>query len=60
MDDIPVKEVKAYRKAMLEYFEENEKDIVTEIVESKDLQDDLKNMILKAADDFRKIYDSNK
>jgi F-type H+-transporting ATPase subunit alpha len=60
MDDIPVKEVKAYRKAMLEYFEENEKDIVTEIVESKDLHDDLKKMILKAADDFRKIYDSNK
>ncbi len=58
LDDVPVKSVKVYREALLNYFKDNERDIITEIVESKDMSDDLKKRILDAADRFRDQYDN--
>ena len=58
LDDVPVKSVKIYREALLNYFKDNERDIITEIVESKDMSDDLKKRILDAADRFRDQYDN--
>lgn len=45
--------VKEYQKAVLTYFEEEHADIVKEIEEKKDLSEELKAQILKAAEKFR-------
>lgn len=50
---IEKKEVKAYQKAILAYFEEEQDDLVREIETTKDLSDDLKEQILKAARIFK-------
>lgn len=45
--------VKEYQRAVLRFFEEEEKDIIREIEETKDLPDELQQQILKAAERFR-------
>lgn len=47
------KRVKEYQKAILAYFEEEHADIVKEIEKTKDLSEDLKVQIVKAAEKFR-------
>ena len=47
------KRVKEYQKAILAYFEEERADIVKEIEKTKDLSEDLKVQIVKAAEKFR-------
>ncbi len=47
------KRVKEYQKAILTYFEEECKDIVKEIENTKDLSEELQSQILDAAEKFR-------
>lgn len=46
-------QVKVYQKGILAYFEQEHPDIVQEIETRKDLTDDLKTQILKAAGEFK-------
>lgn len=50
---IEKKEIKAYQKAMLAYFEEEQEEIIREIEITKDLSEDLKEQIIKAAKIFK-------
>lgn len=52
--DVPLEKIKAYQGELLEYFEENHNDLMTEIATQKVLDDDLKASILEAIDEFRK------
>lgn len=45
--------IKEYQKAILSYFEEEHADIVKEIEQTKDLSEELKSKILKAAEIFK-------
>ncbi|MCR4901671.1 MAG: F0F1 ATP synthase subunit alpha [Butyrivibrio sp.] len=58
MDDIPVKKVNEFRAAMLRYYEENEKDIITEINGSKNMDEDLKKRIIHAASLYKGRFDN--
>ena len=49
--------VKEYQKAILAYFEEEHGDIVKEIEQVKDLSEDLKEEILRAAEQFRSRWE---
>ena len=49
--------VKEYQKAILAYFEEEHGDIVKEIEQIKDLSEDLKEEILRAAEQFRSRWE---
>ena len=53
--DVPVGEIKKYQSEMLEYFENSYFEIISEIENEKQLSDELRNRILKAVDDFRKV-----
>ncbi|MDE6751889.1 MAG: F0F1 ATP synthase subunit alpha [Eubacterium sp.] len=53
--DVPVGEIKKYQGEMLEYFENSYFEIISEINDNKVLTDELKDKILKAVDDFRKV-----
>ncbi len=53
--DVPVGEIKKYQGEMLEYFENSYFEIMSEINDNKVLTDELKDKILKAVDDFRKV-----
>lgn len=46
-------EIKAYQKALLQFFKEEQEDIVREIERTKDLTQDLKKQILKEAKVFK-------
>ncbi|MBE6720303.1 MAG: F0F1 ATP synthase subunit alpha [Ruminococcaceae bacterium] len=51
--DVPVENIKKYQADMLEYFDEQQLDIISEINETKTLDDDLRERILKAAKAFK-------
>lgn len=54
---VPVDEIKSYQLKMLEYFDTERSDIMSEIESSKVLDDLLKESILDAVDKFSKEYD---
>lgn len=54
--DVPLEKIKAYQGEMLDYFEANHSDLMSEISVQKVLDDDMKASILNAIDDFRKAY----
>ena len=56
MIDIPVDEIGKFRLDMLEYFETNHPEIREEIVTTQDFTDELKEKILSAAEEFKKVY----
>ncbi|MDE6659357.1 MAG: F0F1 ATP synthase subunit alpha [Eubacterium sp.] len=53
--DVPVSEIKKYQGEMLEYFENSYFEIISEINDKKVLTDELKDRILEAVDNFRKV-----
>ncbi|MDE5604426.1 MAG: F0F1 ATP synthase subunit alpha [Eubacterium sp.] len=53
--DVPVHEIKKYQGEMLEYFENSYFEIISEINDKKVLTDELKDKILEAVDNFRKV-----
>ncbi len=53
LDDVAVADVKRFEKEMLEYMEENYKEIKKEIAEKKTLSDDLRKKIDEAIKDFK-------
>lgn len=54
---VPADQIKTYQLKMLEYFDTEHSDIMSEIESSKVLDDSLKESILDAADKFSKEYD---
>ncbi len=54
--EVSVDDIKEYQCRMLAYFDAEHSDIMSEIETLKTLDDDLKASILKAVDDFRKVY----
>ncbi len=56
LDDIPVPELKKCRTSMLAWFRRNCGDLIRELGATKDLSGDLKERILKAADDYLERY----
>lgn len=54
--EVPVDEIKKYQGRLLEYFEQQQSDIMNEIESLKVLDDDLKSNILKAIDTFNNKY----
>ena len=53
--DVPVSEIKKYQGEMLEYFENSYFEIISEVNDKKVLTDELKDKILEAVDNFRKV-----
>jgi F-type H+-transporting ATPase subunit alpha len=56
MIDVKRTEVKDYQMGLLEFFEEKHPEIPAEIVKSKKLEPELKESILRAADEFHDQY----
>ncbi|MGN0362420.1 MAG: F0F1 ATP synthase subunit alpha [Bilifractor sp.] len=57
MINVPVREVKAYQKEMLDFFESEHDDIVSQINKKGQLPDELVTAILAAADQFNAKYE---
>ncbi len=53
--DVPVEEIKDYQSRMLEYFDTEHNDIMSEIESTKILDDDLRESILTAIDSFAEV-----
>lgn len=53
---VPVEKIKEYQGAMLDYFASNQDGIMREIEMQKTLDDELKESILLAIDEFGKVY----
>lgn len=51
--DVPVKEIQKFRDGLVEYVETTHPDIVKEITEKQVMTDELKDKILKAANEFK-------
>ncbi len=56
---VPVKEIKTYQGELLAYFHERHSDIMQEIDSLKVVDDHLKASVLKAVDEFNKIYNKD-
>ncbi len=52
---VPVDEIKDYQSDMLDYFEASHRDIIEEIEKTKNLDDEMKNRILEAVDDYERV-----
>jgi F-type H+-transporting ATPase subunit alpha len=52
---VPIEQLKAYQKGLLEFVEENHSEIINEIETQKVLDDSLKANILKAIDEYANI-----
>ncbi|MBR6173249.1 MAG: F0F1 ATP synthase subunit alpha [Eubacterium sp.] len=57
MDGVPVEEIQKKRKEFLSYMHDMKSDLLDEITSSRDLTDEVKIEILKAADEFFEIND---
>lgn len=57
LKDYPVKVISRYEKEMLKYIESNHRDILTDIRETKKLDDALKARINKALEAFKGVFD---
>ena len=55
-DDIPVNQIKKFQGDLLDNFSKNEGDIVSELMNGKDLSDDLRERIIKKAEAFLSNY----
>ena len=53
MLDVEVKQIKQFQKEILEFFQTEHAEIVKEIEETKQLSDELKEKILKAAEEYK-------
>lgn len=53
--DVPVNEIKAYQMNMLDYIKTNYSQIIRSIEGEKDFDNSLREQILNAADDFKKV-----
>ena len=53
--DVPVEKIKDYQSRMLEYFDTEHNDIMSEIESTKILDDDLRESILTAIDSFAEV-----
>lgn len=53
--DVPTDDIKKFQMDMLEYLNENYSALVSEIEKEKTLDDDLKQQILDAVDEFKKV-----
>ena len=60
MDELPTGEIKKFQSGLLGYFENQLPDVVSELENGKDLSDDLRKRILKAADAYLEIYNYQK
>ena len=56
MMDIPVERIKEYQMQMLDYMAGEHEELIREIEEKKDLNDELVDKILKAADAFKERF----
>lgn len=54
--DVPKEKIKPYQTAMLDYFETHHSDIMSQINAQKVIDDDVKQSILDAAEEFGKAY----
>ena len=54
--DVPVNEIKKFQNDMLAYFADNHSAIINDIETQKVLDDSIKEQILSAADEFKKVY----
>lgn len=54
--DVPVNEIKKFQNDMLAYFADNHSAIINDIKTQKVLDDSIKEQILSAADEFKKVY----
>lgn len=55
---VPISNLKKYQAELLEYFAQNQSDIMSEIETLKQLDDDLREKILKAIDCFNEKYNA--
>ncbi len=56
LDDLPLDKVKDFEEGLYRFIENNYPEIFTEIVEKKDLTDELKEKINKAIEEFKKEF----
>ena len=54
--DVPTEQIKKFQNAMLEYMNENHSSLVNTIEQTKVLDDDTREQILEAIDEFKKSY----
>lgn len=54
--DVPVSKIKEFQMDMLKYFNDNYSNIVSDIENRKVLDDSVKEQILSAADEFKRVY----
>ena len=54
--DVPTEQIKKFQNEMLEYMNENHSSLVNTIEQTKVLDDDTREQILEAIDEFKKIY----
>lgn len=54
--DVPVNQIKKFQNDMLEYFADHHSAIISDIETQKVLDDSIKEQILSAADEFKKVY----
>ncbi len=54
--EVELSELKAFQNDLLDHFENAHKDIITQIESSGDLSDDLKEQIVKVANEYRSKY----
>jgi F-type H+-transporting ATPase subunit alpha len=53
MLDVPLSDIKQFRQDLMNYFEANCSDIISEINEKKVMSEDLENRIVEAAKAFK-------
>ncbi|BBB32519.1 F-type H+-transporting ATPase subunit alpha [Thermotomaculum hydrothermale] len=56
LDDLPLEKVKDFEEGLYRFIENNYPEIFTEIVEKKDLSDELKEKMDKAIEEFKKEF----
>jgi len=56
LDDVPVESVRKFEDGLLRYIRDNKADIQKELGEKKTVDDDLKNRLIQAVEDFKRGF----
>ena len=56
LDDVPVESVRKFEDELLRYIRDNKADIKKELGEKKTIDDDLKNRLIQAVEDFKRGF----